>query len=109
MDETTINRVDSQLRRIAADHDVDIDRIVYFGSRVRDDYEEESDIDIILVSSNFQGQPTYKRPAPFYREWPYDDLPEPELICLTPDEYDEQRRRKPHIVREATETGMITT
>ncbi len=109
MDEATINRVDNELRRIADDHDLTIDRIIYFGSRVRGDYEAHSDIDVILVSPTFEDQPTYKRPAPFYRGWPYDDLPEPELICLTPDEYDEQRRREPHIVREATKTGMTKT
>lgn len=109
MDETTINRVDDELRSIADNHGLNIERVVYFGSRVRGDHDEESDIDILVVSPSFDDQPTYKRPAPFYREWLYDELPEPELICLTPDEYKKQRRRSPHIVREATETGMTKT
>ncbi len=47
----------------------------------------------------------YKRPKVFYRNWDYGELPDPEFICLTPNEFEEKRRKKTHIVRTAVEEG----
>jgi predicted nucleotidyltransferase len=78
-----------------ANHDIPIDRLIVFGGRVRRDYREHSDIDILLVSPAFQGVTCYKRPRSFNTGWDYDELPPPETIALTPAEFEEKRRREP--------------
>ena len=101
----TTNAVE-RIREIAANHDIEIDRLIVFGSRVRGDYREDSDIDVLLVSPAFEGVTYYKRPRPFNTGWDYSELPPPELICLTPAEFEEKRRRDPHIVRTAVEESV---
>ena len=105
----TVNAAAERIREIAANHDVPIDRLIVFGSRVREDYREHSDSDILLVSSAFEGVTYHKRPRPFSTNWNYEELPPPEFIALTPAEFEEQRRRDPHIVRTATEEGLLVS
>lgn len=105
MDEKTIERVRKHLRSIADEEGIRLDEVIVFGSRAREDYREGSDIDILLVSRDFEGVSKPRRSRELYLEWDYKDLPEPEFICLTPDEFSEKRRRKPHIVRTAVEEG----
>lgn len=109
MDRETIEKVNRKLEQISSKEDISLDEVVVFGSRARDDYRESSDVDILIVSRDFEGKPWNKRPGPFYRHWDYDELPEPEYVCLTPEEFEEKRKRKPHIVREAVETGVRVT
>ena len=75
-------------------------------SRIREDYREHGDIDILLISPAFGGVTYYKRPRPFDTRWDYDELPPPEFIALTPTESDRKRRRDPHIVRTVLEEGV---
>jgi predicted nucleotidyltransferase len=95
-----------KLGEIARSQGLELDRVIVFGSRASGGYTAESDIDILLVSDAFEGVAWYRRPAPFYRHWDYGSLPEPEIICLTRDEFERRRRMDPHIVREAVETGI---
>lgn len=106
MDEETVTAAVEHLRDIAATHGIAIDRLIVFGSRTREDYRDRSDIDILLVSPEFEDIPYYKRARPFNTEWAYESLPPPELICLAPEEFEDKRRRKPHIVRTAVEEGI---
>jgi len=106
MDRETVGRVGSQLEEIAAGNSIELEKAIAFGSRVRGDYTERSDIDIILVSPDFEGVPVARRSREFYLDWNYEQLPEPEFICLTPDEFDSKRKKDPHIVRTAVEEGV---
>lgn len=106
MDRETVERVKEELRGIAEEHDIDLEETIVFGSRVREDYTEESDVDILLVSPDFKGMATSRRSREFYLDWDYDKLPTPEFICLTPKEFRERRKKKPHIVRTAVEEGV---
>ena len=56
--------------------------------------------------ARFRGERGYERPKPFYRAWNYGQLPDSELIRLTPEEVDEQRRLQLHIVRTAVREGV---
>lgn len=106
MDTDTIGQVKELIRRVAEEEGITLTEILVFGSRARDDYRDRSDIDLLLVSPSFDGVPWNKRPGPFYEAWDYEKLPTPEFICLTPDEFEEKKERKPHIVRTAVEEGV---
>ena len=106
MDTETIEHVRRSVRAAAERGGYALTELVVFGSRARADYREESDVDVLIVSPDFAGIPYYKRPKQFYREWPYDELPDPEFICLTPAEFDRTREKRPHIVRSAVEEGV---
>lgn len=105
MDEKTIRKVENLIYEAAKKHEIDLRNVIIFGSRAREDYREKSDIDLILTSPDFKGVAWNKRPGPFYEEWDYNELPDPEFICLTPQEFEQKRREKPNIVRTAVEEG----
>lgn len=109
MDTDTIARVTERIEGIAERVGYPIQELIIFGSRTREDYRPESDVDILVVSEAFEGMPTHQRTKLFYRHWDYDRLPDPELICLTPDEFAAQKETRPHIVRTAVEEGVSVT
>ena len=109
MDTETIARVTRNLTETAERIGISFDELIVFGSRARDDYRKGSDIDILMVSCDFEGMAYYKRPKLFYRHWEYDDLPDPEFICLTPAQFEERKTKQPHIVRTAVNEGVSVT
>ena len=81
-----------------------IDRIVFFGSRARGNFGEESDFDLILVSDDFEKMPLHKRGIKAYLEWK-EKYPL-ELLCLTNKEFNEKRKNAWSIVFEALKNGV---
>lgn len=106
MDEKTIEEVKKIVETVREKHGIDLEKVIVFGSRAGENYRDESDIDLLIVSSDFSGLVWNKRPRPFYEEWDYEDLPIPEFICLTPEEFEEKRNKNPNIVRTAVQTGV---
>lgn len=106
MDTETITTVEETVRTIADEHGYQVTELVVFGSRARDDYADDSDVDVLIVSPDFDGMDTLSRPGVFYDGWDYDALPEPEFICLTPGEFERAGRKDPNIVRTALEEGV---
>ena len=75
MSEPLIERVRRAIEHIAAENEIEIERIVVYGSQTREDHHEGSDLDIVLVSPDWKEINYYARPERFDIEWPYDDLP----------------------------------
>lgn len=106
MGDGTVGRVEEEVRRIAGEEGIEIDKLIVFGSRARGDYQESSDVDILLVSEDFEGVNWYKRPKNFFLDWDYDNLPTPEILCYTPAEFKEKKTKKGSIVKTAHEEGV---
>ena len=106
MDRETVELVEKVIKSAADENGTELSKLVVFGSRVRDDYRESSDVDILIVSPDFENINYFKRPRPFYSRWDFDELPEPEFICLTPEEFEEKKQKKGGIVKTAEEEGV---
>ena len=107
MDEASCEGVRTRIQAIAARSGYDLVRVLVFGSRARGDHRADSDIDVILVSPDFEHVPFYRRSGPFYREWDYKELPSPEFVSLTPAELDERvSAESPTVVQTAVEEGI---
>ena len=77
--------------------------VIAFGSRVRGDAISTSDLDLILVSPRFASVPFLKRPVHVLEGL---DFPAGlELLCYTPEEF-EEKREELGIVRVAAEQGL---
>jgi len=107
MDKRTVERVKDRLEDIAEKEEIEIEQVIVFGSRARDDYTEESDMDILVISRDFEGVNWFRRPKKFYLGWNYDELPRLELLCYTPEEFEEKRTRQGSIVKTAAEEGVF--
>ncbi|KXB01723.1 hypothetical protein AKJ44_02235 [candidate division MSBL1 archaeon SCGC-AAA261F17] len=81
-----------------------IEKALIFGSRARDDYLKESDVDILLVSSDFKGIRFPTRSARMMEYWNLD-YGDPEFLCYTPKEFN-QMKEKLTIVKTAVEEGV---
>ncbi len=78
-------------------------RVIAFGSRVRGDALSTSDLDLILVSPWFTPLPFLRRPVAILELLGYPGGLE--LLCYTPDEF-EEKRQELGIVRVALEEGI---
>ncbi len=80
-----------------------VEKAILFGSFARGEAREDSDIDLILVSKEFEGKSALKRPVPFYIEW---DLGYPvDFLCYTPKEFNNLRKQV-SIVSQALKEGI---
>jgi predicted nucleotidyltransferase len=91
------DRIDDFLRR--AQQRIRVDRVIAFGSRIRGDELKNSDLDIIVVSDDFQGVKFYERPVMINDLWPWYRDMSLDLLCYTRGEID----------RIAQEIGIVAT
>jgi predicted nucleotidyltransferase len=79
------------------------DKVIAFGSRIRGTAREESDIDVILVSSYFNDIPFLKRMPLVLRKVPFPK--HVDYICYTSTEY-ERIKGESSIIMDAIENSI---
>ncbi len=80
-----------------------IQKMLLFGSRARGEELLTSDVDVIVVSSDFRKMPFRKRPDFFLDNWMLPvDL---EVLCYSPEEL-ERKRKEIGLVREALKQAV---
>lgn len=84
--------------------DFKIEQVILFASRTTDNYQEYSDVDLIVVGK-FKGKNGYRRAVLLYLRW---DMQVPDFLCYTPEEFNELKKKRT-IVREAVKTGIEIT
>lgn len=52
--------VDS-IRRFLKNHNIKVDKIIVFGSYARGNYTEDSDLDIAIISEDFEGKDIFQK------------------------------------------------
>ena len=77
---------------------------ILFGSRARNDWLLNSDVDLILVSKDFEDIPFRKRMSEVIEYW--DEYIDLEVICYTPEEFNKLSKMIT-IAKEAKEKGII--
>ncbi|MEA1904656.1 MAG: nucleotidyltransferase domain-containing protein [Candidatus Hadarchaeota archaeon] len=80
-----------------------IDRVILFGSRATGEVHEDSDIDLIIVSPDYEGKDFFERVSETYKYW--DSHYPVDFLCYTPEEF-EKLKGQVTIVREAVRTGI---
>lgn len=103
MDRAAVAKAREFLQRMRDRHDLTITEAYLFGSRAHEDYREDSDVDLVVVSPDFEGSPSYKRAKEFYKEWEYP--PDLEVKCYTPSEFETLRGRV-SVARTAATEGI---
>ena len=95
-----------QAFKIGIDKDFPVKKMIFFGSRVRGEENEDSDIDLIIVSDEFKSLNFIKRAAKMYDCW---DMDYPvDFLCFTPEEF-EKKIKGVTIVSEAVKEGIEIT
>lgn len=87
-----------------ASKDFNIIRVIFFGSRALGKSSKDSDIDLIIVSDDFEGLDFFQRGARMYNYWD-SDYPV-DFLCYTQDEY-KKLSKMITIVREANKNGIV--
>lgn len=83
-----------------------VERAIVFGSVARGDHDETSDVDVIVVSPDFEDVQGAKRGKPFRDEWDYGTFGAVDFIAYTPDEYRSYRTRSDSLPRTAEADGV---
>lgn len=81
-----------------------INKAILFGSRARDDWLLNSDVDLILISSDFKSIPFVQRMSEVIEYW--DEYIDLEVICYTPEEFNKLSKMIT-IAKEAKDKGIV--
>ena len=95
------------LQYIAEKVDIKIDRYIIFGSTANDTRTEDSDVDIIVISSEYADELVYNRTPRFLEEWNFDEFGSVDFMCLTDKEFNEKKEKKNSVYEKANEEGII--
>ena len=87
----------------AVQKNISVQKIMLFGSYARGTQKPESDVDILVVSKDFENIKPFKRAVPLYRYW--KPLVPIDIICYTPEEF-ERLAKRITIAREAQREGI---
>lgn len=87
----------------SVDTDFPIQKMIFFGSRITGRPHRWSDIDLIIVSTEFRGLDFVRRGARMYDYWNLDYPVD--FLCYSPEEFRRMGGRAT-IVREAIEEGV---
>lgn len=71
--------------------DLDVTKVILFGSRATGDASKDSDIDLIIVSKDFKGLGFFRRVYKMYDYWDIDYSVD--FICYTPEEFNKLSKR----------------
>ena len=83
--------------------DFNIKRVIFFGSRAIGKARKDSDIDLIIVSNDFEGMSFFERGAKMYDYWT-EEIPV-DFLCFTEKEFNKLKNRI-SIVSEALTYGL---
>lgn len=89
--------------------DIKVEKIILYGSRITGEELKNSDLDLIVVSSDFSGLKFTDRNnllSPYLEAWKLN-FPI-EVLCYTPEELEEKAQRI-GLVKEAIENGIVIT
>lgn len=87
------NKESDKLRAFASNVKKDYPdaNILLFGSRARNEFLENSDYDVIVISNGFKGIHFFKRIEKMYDYWAYPE--NLDIFCYTPQEFEEKKSR----------------
>jgi len=96
-----IKYLDDFMRRVK--RHINVENFILFGSRARGHAKRNSDIDLLIISRDFEGIKFFKRSPSLYLLWkaPYDI----DIICLTPEEF-AKKSKEIGIMRQAMKEGI---
>jgi predicted nucleotidyltransferase len=85
---------------------IHVEKVIIFGSRARGDNLIDSDVDLIIVSGDFEGIPYYERMDKLILLWESPlDL---DVLCYTPEEF-QMKQDEICIVSQALKEGIEIT
>ena len=82
---------------------IHINKIIFFGSRARGEPHKDSDIDLLIISKDFENKKFRYRAIGFYNDWNLEYAVD--FLCYTPEEFNKLKNQVT-IVRRAVEEGI---
>lgn len=82
---------------------INVDNVFLFGSRAKGRERSDSDIDLVVISKDFEGKKYFRRASPLYLAW--DSRYDIDIICLTPKEFS-RKKEEVGIIKEAASEGI---
>ena len=100
MDKRRVRKIIDDFRKALETEGIICNKIILFGSFAKDTATEESDIDLVVISDNFNGMDFWERNKVISRA--ISEIFEPiEAIAYTPDEWEAKHQNFENIVGES--------
>jgi len=94
MDKATINEIILYLKELLVKDGLSVDSIALFGSALSGEMQEDSDIDLIIISSDFRNKDIFER-SQMTMKPEIDTLKKfkvsMDILNLSPEEYDDSK------------------
>ncbi len=74
-----------------ANASVSFTKVLLFGSTARGTRKAESDVDLVVISEDFQGVPELERSGRLLDMWPYSE--HLQVLAYTPEEFEQVKER----------------
>jgi len=83
---------------------INLDKVILFGSYARNKQNENSDVDLLIISDDFENIKSFKRAKDLYLTWDVDiDV---DFVCLTNREL-EKKKNEIGIINQALKEGIV--
>lgn len=102
---SSIDEIASYTRELAEIHGHEVTELIVYGSYADGTQTEDSDIDIIVVSPDFV-KDYHERAPDLHFDWDTERYPIPDIIPLTPEEFEYRRTAEGDVVRDADRGGI---
>jgi len=97
MDKAAVNEIILYLKELLVKSGLNLDSIALFGSALRDELHEDSDIDLIIISSDFSNKDIFER-SQMTMKAEIDTIKRfkvsMDILNLSPEEYDESKVKR---------------
>lgn len=103
----TVEDIKEHIEDMVENVDIDINKVIIFGSTARGERTEESDTDLIIISEEYPEEQIYERVTRFYKEWDSTKYGPVEFLCLKPTEWDNKKNKEYSVYNDAEKEGIV--
>lgn len=103
----TIEELESHIENMIENVEIDIAKVIIFGSTARGERTSESDTDLIIISDEYPESQIYERVSRFYQEWDSKNYGPVEFLCLTTKEWNKKKKKTHSVYEKAEEEGIV--
>lgn len=98
----SIDQINKFLKKVGKDFN--IKKAIFFGSRAYGNYKRDSDIDLIIVSDDFEGMDFFERVSKMYDYWDLDIAVD--FLCYSEKEFNKLSKLV-SVVSHALKKGIV--
>jgi len=103
----TLCEIKKHIKEMVENVDININKVIIFGSTARDERTSDSDTDLIILSEDYPEKQIYERVARFYKKWDSTEYGPVDFLCLKPEEWKKKKNKENSVYEDAEKEGIV--